>query len=98
MTGWETGLKAARLLCAAAVVALASAEATAQTAPPPPPLPPRDAAELDPSALLDPMPDLGVAWPDLKASATAPSPPAATIAAPLKKKTKAKDELGSNGT
>src|SRR3954453_111378 len=98
MTGWDTGLQAARLLCAAAVIALVSPEAAAQGAPPPPPPPPPDAAELDPSAPLDPMPDLGVAWPDLKTSDTAPSPPAATIAAPLKKKTSADDKLGSNGT
>ncbi|HKX91643.1 MAG TPA: BamA/TamA family outer membrane protein [Sphingomicrobium sp.] len=31
------------------------------------PLPPGDPAELDPSAPLDPMPDLGVEWPDLNA-------------------------------
>src|SRR4051812_23749336 len=98
MTGWDTGLQTARLLCAAAVVALVSAEAAAQGAPSPPPPPPPDAAELDPSAPLDPMPDLGVAWPDLKTSDTAPSPPAATITAPLKKKTTADDKLGSNGT
>src|SRR3982751_3617263 len=67
MTGWDTGLQAARLLCAAAVIALVSGEAAAQGAPSPPPPPPPDAAELDPSAPLDPMPDLGVAWPDLNA-------------------------------
>src|SRR3954453_12205933 len=74
MTGWDTGLQAARLLCAAAVIALVSPEAAAQGAPPPPPPPPPDAAELDPSAPLDPMPDLGVAWPDLKATEAAPAP------------------------
>lgn len=38
---------------------------------------PPDAAELDPSAPLAPMPDIGVAWPELKASDTAaPLPPA----------------------
>jgi translocation and assembly module TamA len=75
MIGRGSRLGAARLLCAAASAALVSGTAVAQSAPPPPP----DPAELDPSAPLDPMPDLGVAWPDLKASDTAPppAPPAA---------------------
>src|SRR3982751_855754 len=73
MTGWDTGLQAARLLCAAAVIALVSGEAAAQGAPSPPPPPPPDAAELDPSAPLDPMPDLGIAWPDLNATEPAPA-------------------------
>jgi translocation and assembly module TamA len=70
---------AARLLCAAATAALASTSAAAQTAPPPPP-----AAELDPSAPLDPMPDLGVAWPDLNAQDETPPPvaPSGETAAP----------------
>ena len=33
-----------------------------------------DPAELDPSAPLDPMPDLGVEWPDLNAPEPAPPP------------------------
>jgi translocation and assembly module TamA len=37
-----------------------------------------DAAELDPNASLDPMPDLGVAWPELNAKDTAPPPAVAT--------------------
>ena len=49
---------------------------------PPTPAPPPDAAELDPSAPLDPMPGLGIAWPELDARETAP--PAA--AAPTKRK------------
>jgi translocation and assembly module TamA len=61
------------LLCAAASAALGSHPAAAQTAPPPP-----DAAELDPNAPLDPMPDLGVAWPDLNAKDDLAAPPAAT--------------------
>jgi translocation and assembly module TamA len=64
---------AARLLCAAAAAALVPAPALAQAAPPPPP----DPAELDPSAPLDPMPDLGVAWPELNAQQSAPPAAAA---------------------
>src|SRR3954464_11948348 len=82
MTGWGSRRKAARLLCAAATLALASTAGLAQTAPaqqqqpqPPPP----DAAELDPSAPLAPLPDLGVDWPDLNArDTTAPAPALAT--------------------
>src|SRR5439155_11542674 len=43
-----------------------------------------DAAELDPSAPLDPMPDLGVDWPDLNvrdATSTSPAPAPATATA-----------------
>ncbi len=69
MSGRGSRLEAARLLCAAAAATLASVEASAQTSP----QPPTDPAELDPNAPLDPMPDLGVAWPDLKASDT-PAP------------------------
>ncbi len=36
--------------------------------------PPVDPAELDPSAPLDPMPDLGVAWPDLDTPDPPPPP------------------------
>jgi translocation and assembly module TamA len=46
----------AKLSCAAAVL-LVPCAAVAQQAPPP--------AELDPNAPLDPMPDLGVEWPDM---------------------------------
>jgi translocation and assembly module TamA len=80
MIGRGSGLEAARLLCAAAAIAFAPAGAFCQTAPSPPP-PPPDPAELDPSAPLDPMPDLGIAWPDLQPADTAP-PPAATPATP----------------
>ena len=45
---------------------------------PPTPAPPPDAAELDPSAPLDPMPGLGIAWPELDARETAPPPAAPT--------------------
>ena len=62
---------AARLVCGAAFAALAGA-AAAQTAPPP-----ADPAELDPNAPLAPLPDIGVAWPDLNATDTAPAAPSA---------------------
>ncbi|MBV8908612.1 MAG: hypothetical protein JOZ20_06385, partial [Sphingomonas sp.] len=80
------------------MLALVPSQGFAQTVLPSPPPPPPDAAELDPSAPMDPMPDLGVAWPDLKASDTAPPPqPAATTTA-TKKKARAKDELATDGT
>src|SRR5688572_908444 len=50
--------EAARLLCAAACSLALAAAAHSQSPPPPEP------ADLDPSAPLDPMPDLGVEWPD----------------------------------
>ncbi|HVI05227.1 MAG TPA: hypothetical protein VM711_03930, partial [Sphingomicrobium sp.] len=80
MTGRGSGLNAARLLCAAAVAGLVSVEALAQPGPTPasPASPPQqspDAAELDPSAPLAPLPDLGVPWPDLKANEARPVPP-----------------------
>ena len=37
-------------------------------------LPPADPGELDPSAPLDPMPDLGVEWPDMNQPEPAPPP------------------------
>ena len=49
---------AAHLLCAAALSLVLASPALAQTAPP------AGEPELDPSAPLDPMPDLGVDWPD----------------------------------
>ena len=51
---------AARLWCATG----AGARATRAAPPVAQPAPPADPAELDPSAPLDPMPDLGVDWPD----------------------------------
>ena len=76
MIGRGSRLGAARLLCAAAALAFVPAAAWAQAAPPPPP---PDPAELDPDAPLDPMPGLGVAWPELKASDTTPPPPAMPV-------------------
>jgi translocation and assembly module TamA len=56
----------ARLLSAVASAALAASPALAQQAPPAQPQEPQsDPAALDPSAPLDPMPDIGVPWPDL---------------------------------
>jgi translocation and assembly module TamA len=49
-----------RWLAGCAGLALGAAPLCAQTAPPPP-----DPTTLDPSAPLEPMPDLGVEWPDL---------------------------------
>ena len=56
-----TGRRAVNLMLMAgcAGLALGSAPLVAQV------VPPVDPAELDPSAPLDPMPDLGVAWPDM---------------------------------
>ena len=51
------------LLCAAATIALASSPAKAAQELDP------GLSDLDPSAPLDPMPDLGVDWPDLDAEA-----------------------------
>ena len=77
MSGRGSRVGAARLLGAAAAIAFASDLLFAQPAPQePPPQPQPDAAELDPSAPLAPLPDLGVAWPELNAKDTAP-PPAA---------------------
>src|SRR3954447_8569146 len=66
MSGWGSTRMAARLLCAAGLPVFAAAPASAQTAAPAAP-PVANAAELDPSASLAPMPDLGVDWPDLNA-------------------------------
>ncbi|MEO8176252.1 MAG: BamA/TamA family outer membrane protein [Sphingomicrobium sp.] len=66
---------AARLLGTAACALLLAAPGLAQ------PAPPADPTELDPSAPLDPMPDLGVDWPDPGASQLPPTPPA-PVAAP----------------
>lgn len=81
MSGRGSRRRAARLLCAAAAAALLCPAALAQT----PPADTTDPAELDPNAPLEPMPDLGVDWPDLNVpDATAPAAvtetPAATTA------------------
>jgi len=81
MRGRGSRLGAARLLCAAAAAAF-PVSAAAQDAPPPQPI---DPAELDPNAPLDPMPGLGVAWPDLKTGET--PPPAVAKPAPAQGRT-----------
>ena len=82
MTGRDSLGKAARLLCAAAAFPFVSAPAFAQQPPAPPVQTPQqpapDAAELDPSAPLAPMPDLGVEWPDLNAREQIVAPGEAT--------------------
>ena len=60
MTGRGSLGSGARLLCAAASLALVPAVAHAQAVP-------SDTGELDPSAPMAPLPDIGVEWPDLKA-------------------------------
>ena len=94
MSGWGSRVGAARLLCAAAASSFVPAPSLAQAAqaqpeqqqpPPPPPA----AAELDPSAPLAPLPDLGVPWPELNAkeaspAAVAPSTPASSSRAVAK--------------
>ena len=94
MEGRGFRLRAARLLCAAAAGALIAENAHAQTSPqpvsqPPPVTPQPDAAELEPNAPLAPLPDLGIAWPDLNAKDTAPS--AAPVAEQRKDRTQATD-------
>ena len=76
MDGWGFRVAGARWWCATAVSALLPGPLLAQTVSVPVP-PPPDAAELDPNAPLDQMPDLGVAWPELNAKDTAaPAAPA----------------------
>src|SRR3569833_2678925 len=83
MSGWVGARTSARLLCLAAFCVGLAAPAHAQTAQPSkPPIPAQTAApqstDLDPSAPLDAMPDLGVPWPDLKVNG--PTAPAANAA------------------
>ncbi len=61
------------MLAGCAGLALGAAPLRAQTVP-------TDPAELDPSAPLDPMPDLGVDWPDLETPEPAPPPEAQGVA------------------
>ena len=71
------GKGAARALGVGCAALCAAWPALAQQAPPP--LPPVTGADIDPSAPLDAMPDLGVAWPDL----AGPEPVSAPDDAPL---------------
>ena len=65
MSGRVSARTAARLLGAAALCTVAAPVLAQATAPNPPPPPPSDPAELDPNAPLDPLPGLGVDWPNL---------------------------------
>ena len=67
MSGRVSARKGARILCAAALGAMAAGPAFGQPAPPP-----SNPTDLDPSAPMAPMPDLGVEWPDLNAKDQAP--------------------------
>src|SRR5687767_9836915 len=64
------GRGAARACALAGAGFALATPALAQQAPPPP----ASGAEIDPSAPLDPMPDLGVAWPDLNQPDASPDP------------------------
>ena len=86
MSGRGSRVGAARLLCAAAAAAFALPAHAQNAAPPAPTSPLQDPAELDPSAPLDSLPDLGVAWPELNPRETAAPPPAANPAVGTKKK------------
>src|SRR6476661_6086420 len=74
MIGRGPGRIAARLLCAAAAAAIASAAGAQAVPPQAPPPSASEPAELDPNAPLAPMPDIGVAWPDLDVRDTTPAP------------------------
>ena len=95
MIGRGNRLRTARLLCAAATVAWWPAYAIAQAAPPATTQPPPDPADLDPNAPLAPLPDLGVAWPNLNAP-DAPQPPMATPAVAPKQAERAPADGGGN--
>ncbi|MEO7865085.1 MAG: BamA/TamA family outer membrane protein [Sphingomicrobium sp.] len=83
MSGRGLTNKSARLLCAAAIgFGCGSAGLAQQPAP--------DSAELDPSAPLDPLPDLGVEWPDI----TTPDPVAAPADATQERTTKIDSAVG----
>src|SRR5688500_7026703 len=68
--------RAARLWCAAACSFALAAPAIAQSTPPP------SSGDLDPSAPLDQLPDLGVEWPDPGAADEPIAPIPGEIAAP----------------
>jgi translocation and assembly module TamA len=93
MSGRGSKLGAARLLCAVGCIALSAGPALAQAAPQPPP--PTGEPELDPSAPLAPMPDLGVEWPQLDVRETAPPPPAAVEAGKGPSAEQAEDGTGT---
>ena len=71
MSGRGSVRRAAQLHCAAVLGMIMMHPAAAQTPGAQPQVEPQP-PELDPSAPLDPMPDLGVGWPDLDAKDEAP--------------------------
>ncbi|MEQ7873055.1 BamA/TamA family outer membrane protein [Sphingomonas sp. ASV193] len=73
----STGRGAARFLLTAGLGLWAVPALAQQAAPAPNPTPPATPT-IDPNAPLDPMPDLGVAWPDM----ATPDAPATTATAP----------------
>ena len=88
----RTGRRAVNLMLMAgcAGLALGAMPLAAQT------MPPVDPAELDPAAPLDPMSDLGVAWPDMNVPDAAPSPdPNGRAAAPVAAEATASFEDGA---
>ncbi|MFL6721739.1 MAG: autotransporter assembly complex protein TamA [Sphingomonas sp.] len=91
MSGRGFKVAGAPLWCAAAASALLPGPLLAQAAPPPSP---SDPAELDPNAPLAPLPDLGVAWPELNARDTAQPPPAATTVKGRKQAATSADATG----
>src|SRR5437763_16424878 len=87
MVGWGFKVSRGRLWSAAAAAsAFLPAPSVAQHAPPAPQPTPAP-AELDPNAPLDPMLNLGVAWPELNAKDTAA--PAARVVSQRKGRTPA---------
>ena len=78
MSGRGISNTAARLLCAAAIGLAGETAGLAQQGVPASPqdsaAPLPDPAELDPSAPLDPLPDLGVDWPDVTTPDPTPAP------------------------
>src|SRR5687767_14008207 len=74
MIRWGVGRRAVRSTAIVAGLVLSG--------PLPAQVPPTSGAEIDPSAPLDPMPDLGVDWPDLETADPDATIPAETTATP----------------
>lgn len=75
MREWVSTRRSARLLCAAAALSGLSCRAVAQDQASPATEPSAPPADLDPSAPLAPLPDLGVDWPQIGKEA----PPATSV-------------------
>src|SRR6185503_898062 len=67
MAGWGRTFRASGLMCAAAFAFAGEGSLGAQTLPPPSTADEPSSSDLDPSAPLAPLPDIGVEWPDLNA-------------------------------